>query len=79
LLWVATGTLAGLAWLAVRAWRISVWVLAAFVLPGPLCLLADELGWIPLIAAPVGGPLLLVGITGVWMAPPRSDTSPSRR
>ncbi len=70
-LWAATATLLVAAIVAAWRWQAPVWSLAAVLIPGPVGLIADGLGWIPLVALVVSGPLLLIGLTGVLLAPRR--------
>jgi len=70
-LWAATATLLVAALVATLRWRAPVWSLAAVAIAGPVGLIADGLGWIPLVALVVSGPLLLIGLTGVLLAPRR--------
>lgn len=70
-LWTATLTLLFAALVAAWRWQAPVWSLAAIVIAGPVGLTADGLGWIPLVALVVSGPLLLIGLTGVLLAPRR--------
>jgi hypothetical protein len=71
-LWAATAMLAAATVVAVRRWRAPLWGLGALALAGPVGLIVEDLGWIPLVALVVVGPLLLIGLTGVLTAPPRS-------
>jgi len=71
LLWAATTVLLVATASATWRWRASVWSLACVALAGPVGLLADHLGWIPLVALVVSAPLLLIGLTGVLLAPRR--------
>lgn len=70
-LWAATAALLVAATVAAWRWRAPVWSLAAVLIAGPVGLIADGLGWIPLVALVVSGPLLLIGLTGVLLAPRR--------
>lgn len=70
-LWVATATLLFTAIVAAWRWQAPVWSIASVVSAGPVGLTADGLGWIPLVALVVSGPLLLIGLTGVLVAPRR--------
>ena len=67
-MWGATVTLVAAATAAARWWQVSLWSLAALVVAAPVGLVADDLGWIPLVALVASGPLLLVGLTGALLA-----------
>ncbi len=69
--WAATVALLVAAFVATRWWRTPVWSPVAVAMAGPVGLMADGLGWIPLVALVVSGPLLLIGLTGVLLAPRR--------
>jgi hypothetical protein len=71
-LWAATATLMMATVVAHWRWRVPVWGLGALALAGPVGLIVEDLGWIPLVALVVVGPLLLIGLTGVLTAPRRS-------
>lgn len=70
-LWAAAATLLVAAVVANVRWRAPVWSLAAVAIAGPIGLIAEGLGWIPLAALVVSGPLLLIGLAGVLLAPRR--------
>ncbi len=76
LFWLATVALLVLAGLALGRWRVPRWTLVAAVAAGPVCLVVDDLGWIPLVAAPLVVLLLLAGIAGVLVAPRRTRQAP---
>ncbi len=78
-LWGATAVLLAAAMAAARWWQVSLWTLAALVVAGPAGLVADSQGWIPLVALVVSGPLLLIGLAGVLLAPPRTSPEATAR
>ena len=71
-IWIGTAVLTGLAGLALRRWHVATLALVAVVAAGPVCLAVDNLGWIPLIAAPLVFLQLLVGGANVLLAPRRT-------
>lgn len=78
-LWVATVTLLVAALAAFSRWQVGPITLVPLVVAGPVGLTAEALGWIPLVAVPVSGSLLLVGLTGGLLAPPRANVSSEQR
>ena len=70
-LWAGTLTLWATCALAFRWWQPGLWSLGCLAVVGPVVLLLESWGWIPLVAVLPGLPLLLVGVAGVLMAPPR--------
>ena len=74
-LWAGSLALWGACWVAIQWWRPGLWSLACVALVGPVALLVEDWGWIPLVAVLPGLPLLLIGVTGVLLAPPRAATA----
>jgi hypothetical protein len=70
-LWAGTAALLGATAVAAARWRVSAWTLGAVAVAGPVALLVEGLGWLPPVALVVVVPLLLVGLTGVLLAPRR--------
>ena len=73
-LWGGTAVLAAACWLAARWWRPGLRSVACLALVGPVALLVESWGWIPLVAVLPGLPLLLIGVTGVLLSPRRTVT-----
>lgn len=71
-LWGATAVLILLAWAAWQLWSAASWAVMSLVAAGPVCLLVEGLGWLPLIALLAVVPMLWVGATGGAFARPRA-------
>jgi hypothetical protein len=70
-LWGATVALLALVGLALRWWQPAPFSLVALGVAGPVALLVEGQGWIPLIALLAVVPLLLAGCAGVLSSPRR--------
>ena len=55
-----------------QLWSAASWAVMSLVAAGPVCLLVEGLGWLPLIALLAVVPLLWVGATGGAFARPRA-------
>jgi len=73
-LWAATALLVVATVVAHRRWRVPLWGLGALAMVGPVGVVVEDLGWIPLVALLISGPLLVTGLTGVLTSPRRVDT-----
>ena len=71
-LWSATIALLVATVVAARRWQVSAWTLGAVAAAGPIALVVEGLGWLPPVALAAVVPLLLVGLTGVMLAPRRA-------
>jgi hypothetical protein len=70
-LWAATLVLLATSGFALRWWQPAPFSLVALGMAGPVALLVESLGWIPLVALIAVVPLLLVGCVGVLSSPAR--------